>query len=300
MAEFQYSPEWQGPLSGRSFERQTQDVINVLLQGQANLQATATPTSNGLMSAADKTELNAVSIKITEKADNDAVVHKTGNETIDGTKTFNSTLKLPYTAITRQFSKSALRLFGGIAGDSGAGLTLAAPDRATASNVFTLSTGGGTNPDLVGEPSGSLSWGGQPLQTISDERLKTDLGVIPDAVLDAWEDVQWGQFQFLDAVERKGKDARLHLGLIAQRVKAVFEAHGLDACAYGILCHDHAPARAWTEPGETGVHSSPAVDVWTVRYAEALAMEAACQRRCADRLQAQIDALAARIEALEA
>ena len=62
--QFQYSPEWQGPLSGRSFEKQTQDVINVLLQGQASLQATATPTQKGLMSAADKAKLDGLQSQI--------------------------------------------------------------------------------------------------------------------------------------------------------------------------------------------------------------------------------------------
>ena len=64
MAEFQYAPEWQGPLSGRSFEKQTQDVINVLLQGQANLEATATPTTKGLMSAADKAKLDGIQAQL--------------------------------------------------------------------------------------------------------------------------------------------------------------------------------------------------------------------------------------------
>ena len=96
---------------------------------------------------------------------------------------------------------------------------------------------------------------------------------MPDAVLDAWGDVGWGQFQFLEAVGEKGASARLHLGLIAQRVKAVFEARGLDACQYGILCYNKEE------------------DVWMVRYTEALAMEAAFQRRRADRLEARIAAL---------
>lgn len=60
MATFKYAPEWQGPLSGRSFERQTEDIINVLLHGQEELSETATQTSNGLMSAADKTKLDGV------------------------------------------------------------------------------------------------------------------------------------------------------------------------------------------------------------------------------------------------
>jgi len=62
--QFQYAPEWQGPLSGRSFEKQTQDVINALLQGQANLEATATPTTKGLMSAADKAKLDGIQAQL--------------------------------------------------------------------------------------------------------------------------------------------------------------------------------------------------------------------------------------------
>lgn len=111
------------------------------------------------------------------------------------------------------------------------------------------------------------------MASLSDERKKTSITPVPDDVLDAWEAVGWGQFQFLEAIEAKGDGARLHLGLIAQRVKSVFEACGLDACGYGILCYDAEQ------------------DLWTVRYAEALAMEAVCQRRRADRLEARIAAL---------
>ena len=98
---------------------------------------------------------------------------------------------------------------------------------------------------LVGKADGTLTWNGQSIQTTSDERLKTTLSSVPDAVLDAWGDVNWGQFQYLDAVERKGESARLHLGLIAQRVKSAFEARGLDACTYGILCHEVREAMDW-------------------------------------------------------
>ena len=106
----------------------------------------------------------------------------------------------------------------------------------------------------------------------SDERLKTNIFSVPDAVLDAWEAVDWRQFQYSAAVEEKGEAARHHTGIVAQHVKSVFEDRGLDACEYGILC--------LTENG-----------FWSVRYAEALAMEAACQRRRADRLEARVAAL---------
>ena len=63
MSAFQYTPEWQGPLSGRSFEKQTEDAINAILQRLDEVAAqsqVATQTSNGLMSAADKVKLDGI------------------------------------------------------------------------------------------------------------------------------------------------------------------------------------------------------------------------------------------------
>lgn len=166
---------------------------------------------------------------------------------------------------------------------------------------------------FTGRPDGTLLWNGQAIQTSSDERMKTSLDIVPDDVLDAWGDVQWGQFQFLEAVQEKGDKARLHVGVIAQRVKAAFEARGLDACAYGVLCHEERPAvdreqtvvdcEAYADekgdehPAVTHVETvhEDAVDLWMVRYTEALALETACQRRRADRLEARIAALEAKL-----
>lgn len=125
----------------------------------------------------------------------------------------------------------------------------------------------------------------------SDERLKDNIGDVPNAVLDAWGDVQWMQFQMRDAIEEKGADkARLHNGLVAQRIDAAFKARGLDASRYGLFCHD-----AWEADEEQA-----AGDEYSLRYTEALAMEAAYQRRRADRAEARIAALERRLDALEA
>lgn len=72
----------------------------------------------------------------------------------------------------------------------------------------------------------------------SDERVKQDITSIPDEALDAWGDVEYSQFRMRDAVQAKGGDARLHTGVIAQRVVDVFASHGLDAAEYGLLCFD--------------------------------------------------------------
>lgn len=46
------------------------------------------------------------------------------------------------------------------------------------------------------------------------------------------------KFRFKDAVLTKGDDARIHVGVIAQDVKAAFEKEGLDADRYGMFCSD--------------------------------------------------------------
>ena len=216
------------------------------------------------------------------------VVHKTGDETISGDKTFNNQLVLPSNAARRSNKTSELVLYGGdeVTVAAGARLSLNGGERSSYTGNFLLfamkrEDTTDYNKSLQGTPTGTLTWDGQPIQTSSDERLKTAMAEVPDAVLDAWGDVEWGQFRFLEAVASKGDAARLHVGLIAQRVKAVFEAHGLDACAYGILCHEEHPA----------TETEPAVDLWMVRYEEAQAMEAAYQRRRADRMDARLSAL---------
>jgi hypothetical protein len=114
----------------------------------------------------------------------------------------------------------------------------------------------------------------------SDEREKRDIGPIPDEWLDAWGDVEWCRFRFIEG-------ERWHIGLVAQRVRAAFEARGIDAFEIGLLCLDRWPAiRALkerrnrkgevTQPARAAV---PAGDRWGLRYEECLAMEAAWARR---------------------
>ena len=226
-------------------------------------------------------------------------VYTSGSQTVAGEKTFSDTItaKSGISDVSIKASGNAgwVRIGGGSDGTvaTGAVLALCGINSGTgnAGRFKIFASDGANNKALLGDPSGTLTWNGQPVQTTSDERLKTPLADVPDTVLDAWGDVGWGQFQYLDAVEAKGADkARLHLGLVAQRVKAVFEARGLDACAYGILCHEEYPA----------TDEEPAVDIWMVRYTEAQAMEAAYQRRRADRAEARISVLERRLNEMEA
>ena len=69
------------------------------------------------------------------------------------------------------------------------------------------------------------------------------------------------KFRWIDAVQEKGDDARIHVGIIAQDLKAAFEAEGLDAGRYAMFTSD-----TWTDE-ETGEERTRL----GVRYPELLA-----------------------------
>lgn len=57
------------------------------------------------------------------------------------------------------------------------------------------------------------------------------------------------KFKFKDAVAAKGNEARWHIGVIAQEVISAFEAQGLNAFEYGIVCFDEWEATEEIEAG---------------------------------------------------
>lgn len=234
---------------------------------------------------------------------NSNVVHRTGDESIAGEKTFSTGLSTPTiscAAYSRPDDTSFLSIYGydysvdtykgGRVNIYGSNYRAGTSTGATyGGSVRLIATNSSASCEMLLRANGTATWNGQTIQTSSDERLKTPLSAVPDGVLDAWLDVEWGQFQFLSAVEEKGPSARLHAGLIAQAVVRAFVARGLDACRYGILCHELREAFE-DDPGE---------DLWTVRYAEALCMEAACMRRENARLKKRVSDLEDRLAALE-
>lgn len=116
----------------------------------------------------------------------------------------------------------------------------------------------------------------------SDERVKTEIQPIDDKVLDAWADVDFVQYKWKDSVEEKGGQARVHFGVIAQRVKAAFESHGLNAFGYGLLCYDEWERDEYTDE-EGNVSILEAGDRYGVRYEECMVLEMALMRRRLDR-----------------
>lgn len=132
-----------------------------------------------------------------------------------------------------------------------------------------------------------------------DPAVTSDAGMMEssyaDKILDAWAEVDFVQFQYLDRVEEKGEDgARWHFGVVAQRAKEAFERHGLDAHRFGFLCYDEwgpSPAIIDETTGETISPATEAGSKYGIRYEEALVLEAALQRRNYERLLKRIEAL---------
>lgn len=141
----------------------------------------------------------------------------------------------------------------------------------------------------------------------SDERDKASIVAPDEALMRAWGKVNFKVFQFKDAVEKKGADARLHVGVIAQQVIEAFASEGLDATRYGLLCYDkwedeyedvevidepEAVAEDGTvTPAQTHIEHrlvTPAGDRYGIRYEEALALEAAYQRWKLQKIEATL------------
>lgn len=142
----------------------------------------------------------------------------------------------------------------------------------------------------------------------SDEREKTSIVSPDDALMRAWGKVNFRVFRFKDAVEKKGSDARLHVGVIAQQVIEAFASERLDATRYGLLCYDKWEDRyedieiidqvevadeegRIITPQKTHIEHrlvTPAGDRYGIRYEEALALEAAYQRWRMDKLEAAL------------
>lgn len=121
--------------------------------------------------------------------------------------------------------------------------------------------------------TGSFRWSvvyaGTPTINTSDERAKEDISELSDAekrVATALKKLV-KKFKFKDSVAVKGNAARIHVGVIAQDVIAAFQAEGLDAMQYGIVCYDK-----WDDYlNEDGSIRYEAGDRYGIRYEELLA-----------------------------
>lgn len=127
----------------------------------------------------------------------------------------------------------------------------------------------------------------------SDRNAKTSIENISDDILNAWENVSLVSFKFKDAIEKKGDNARIHTGYIAQNIKEELSKYGIDACDYGLFCYNswdaqeeksHEEERT-DEKGNTKtvkVIDTPAREAgetYGLRYTECLVVECAYLRK---------------------
>lgn len=157
------------------------------------------------------------------------------------------------------------------------------------SGILTITAGAGTrfagviqsNQDNVHSNGTSANrwsvvYAGTGTINTSDEREKQDIAELDDAERRVAQRLKAlvKKFRFRDAVAKKGADARIHVGVIAQEVISAFEAEGLDAARYGIICYDEwdeMPAQLDAE-GSVVQEAMPAGNRYGVRYEELFAL----------------------------
>ena len=93
----------------------------------------------------------------------------------------------------------------------------------------------------------------------------------------------------------------IHNGLIAQRIDNVFKKRGLDISKYGLFCHDEITAlpEMHDDDGKITQKAREASDRYSLRYEEALCMEAAYQRRENQRLKDRVSELENKLSQIE-
>jgi hypothetical protein len=209
--------------------------------------------------------------------------------------------EITHTTIARTVDDSSLILRGGINNAESSSLTLFGKDCSGRNGRIRLiaRNTSAQMKDMWLVPDGTLTWSGQPIQYVSDQRYKQQIDQIDDKLLDAWEDVNLVQFKYNDAVNEKGTKARLHTGYVVQQIQKACESHGVDISAYGLFCHEEyaeeteeveVTQKDGTKTKERKVIRE-ANEHYSLRYTEALIVECKYLRRCVERLVARIEKL---------
>ena len=74
----------------------------------------------------------------------------------------------------------------------------------------------------------------------SDINEKQDIRNLEQAELEVAKEIKGliKAYRWIHAVEKKGDEARIHIGVMAQEIEEVFSKHNLDASDYGLWCSD--------------------------------------------------------------
>lgn len=123
----------------------------------------------------------------------------------------------------------------------------------------------------------------------SDARKKTIRGPLTETELSAAAELAsiGVIYQWNDAIELKGDDARWHFGPTVQAVIAVMERHGLDPFRYAFICYDKwsEQAEALDDSGEVVQEYRPAGDRYSLRHDQLLLFIARGQEERLRRLE---------------
>lgn len=137
----------------------------------------------------------------------------------------------------------------------------------------------------------------------SDKRFKDDINSVDEDLLDNWDNIEWVNFKFKDAIKEKGVNkARIHTGLVAQDIQDIFNSVGIDITKYGFFCFDKWDALDEVYDEKRKIKLNDAVEAdyrYAIRYEEALCIEAAYQRRKNKILENRISELEKRLAKLE-
>lgn len=227
------------------------------------------------------------------KADDSAVVHNTGNESVAGEKTFSSIVAVqgPITNgigvwVNRSGSSnnSSIRYTtdGGsiYAGQRQSNTWAVGPGPALSASQWVNIREDSVYPGSNGSSNLGLAiarWNVVYAVTgsinTSDAREKTEPRDLTEAELAAAADIARLPciFQWHHAIEEKGEGARLHASPTVQSVIAAMESHGLDPFRYGFVCYDEwdeTPEVKDEETGEVTQEYRPAGDRYSLRPTE--------------------------------
>ena len=124
----------------------------------------------------------------------------------------------------------------------------------------------------------------------SDRRIKQDFADIPDQFLDAWQNVKWTSFKMKSEAKNK-ENAPVHFGAVVQDIQDVLKDGGFVPDDYAFMYHFKYTDMEQDLASEISEDGIPNGEKWYLQYNEALAIEAAYQRRRADQLEARIASL---------
>lgn len=194
---------------------------------------------------------NTVALNITKTnghaiySSGDGKTYLNGNVGIGALPTADTALLVSTTGGVNFFADTdATAAFTGVVGDyqyrvvSGAATRLSV--LASADSYAVVPGGNGTQPFGKAELRWSEVFAAAAAINTSDGREKQQVAALTDAEKRVAACIKQSiiTFKFNSAVEMKGDDARIHVGVIAQEVRAAFEAEGLDPHRYSLFCFD--------------------------------------------------------------